>query len=65
MAYTPNLKWTVGDIERRNFAALHPNKSFDEVFMMLERGPYRCTRERLLEVVRHFRVRLLDMGKSA
>lgn len=65
MAYIPNFEWTVGDIERRNFAARHPNKSFDEVFTMLERGPYRCSRERFLKVVRAFNVRLLDMRRPA
>jgi hypothetical protein len=65
MAYIPNFEWTVGDADRAKFAFSKNHLSADEVYEMLQRGPYACERDRFDRVCRGFGVRFYGDRRQA
>lgn len=66
MAYIPNFKWTVGDIDRRKYADSWRHRTAEEICAKLEGTALACTPDRLREICKHFHVHLKeDKAKSA
>lgn len=65
MAYIPNLKWTVGDMDRLQYAKSWRHRSAEEICAKLAGTQLACTPERIREICRHFHVKLYGEAKSA
>lgn len=67
MAYIPNLRWTVGDMDRLEIARKWRHKTADEIVGVIGRThPHLiCSPDRIKEICQHFRVPLAGERRAS